>query len=98
MVGQAGEFWLPNRIAGKHVLVVATDPAFEFIARLIGHDLDTVVHAADADAFLCPTIDHFEPSSPLLYSFMLPTSVHVKHDSVGAIKSFFILWPPIQNH
>ena len=76
----------PNRIAWKHVLIVAGDPTLELRSSLLGYDLDTVMHESKAHATFGPLVDHLQSALAFLYNFMSLAAVHIKNYRwVGAV-------------
>ena len=90
------KLWLPDRVTGKHVFIVAANPTLEFGACLIGNNLYAVMHAPYADPFLYPLIDHLQPSPLFLNGFMSFSSVHIENDCSSVFENVLIFGPAIQ--
>ncbi len=74
MVGEAIETWFPNRIAGKFVFIVATDPSLQFLASLFRNNFDSIMHEAQANAFRSPLVDKLQATSIFFDSFVTASS------------------------
>lgn len=79
------------------MLIVPSNPTFEFASGLICNHFDTKVHETESNAFRSPLIYQFQTSSVFLHDFVPSPSVHEKDHSTGTIKNRFVFGPAIEN-
>ena len=89
VVGKCFEFGSPVRINGFVELVVAAHPTKEGVARFAVDSFDSVVEAANANAFGLKGVD----GSDVIVSYVPIAAVAIDDDGVDAFEKLFVRWP-----